>query len=285
MSRKILVLAGAGNVGTPLVKELLRRGAAVRVATRSGRSVGAAEGVVFDYADSQTYAPAFDGVGCAYAMVPMGYPVGEALSSVIRYGINIGVKVVLQTTIEVDLVEHSEYRPIEKLLRESNGEFAILRPGWFADNFHMFWARDIQLGTLALPVGDARTAFTDVRDIAESAAAVLTSNEFDGRTFTVTGPESLSYGEALDIFSSVLGRSIRYVNVTEYEFVQQTVGRGMPKESALYFLSVLNMVKQGGVAAVSDDVRRLTGRPARSLRQYVEDNRSEFTYKTAFRKD
>lgn len=282
MTQKILVLAATGNVGLPLVERLLEMGLAVKAASRDGRAVGTAEGVVFNYADPQTYPTAFDGARAVYVMTPAGYPdVQEAASSVIRYATARDVKVVLQTNIEVDFDEHNVYRAVEGLLRESGSRFVTLRPNWFMDNFRMFWLNDLQQGALTLPVGNARTAFIDVLDIAASAAMALTSDEFDGQTFTLTGPESLSYREAVAIFSSVLGRSIVFNDVAEEAFVQQLVGRGMPEKHALFFASVLDLVRRGAAEKISHDVERLAGRPARSLRQYVEDNRGVFTISSA----
>ena len=46
------------------------------------------------------------------------------------------------------------------------------------DNFHTFWLAGIKHGELALPAGDARTSFIDARDIADSAVAALTTEQF-----------------------------------------------------------------------------------------------------------
>ena len=70
-----------------------------------------------------------------------------------------------------------------------------------------------------MPAAEGKSSFIDVRDIADAAAAALTAKTFDGKAFNLTGPEALSYAEAADILSSVLGREIAYQPVTTEAFV------------------------------------------------------------------
>ena len=102
------------------------------------------------------------------------------------------------------------YRQVEIAIEKSGVPYVILRPNWFADNFHIFWKAGIDHGVIAVPAAEGKTSFIDSRDIAASAAAALTSSRFDGKAFNLTGPAALSYGEAAEILSAVLGRKIAY---------------------------------------------------------------------------
>lgn len=141
-------------------------------------------------------------------------------------------------------------------------------------NFHIFWKHGIDNGVIAVPAADGKSSFIDSRDIAASAAAALTSKQFDGKAFNLTGPEALSYAEAADILSSVLGRKITYQPVTTEAFVTMLTGAGVPTDYAQFLGSIFYPVREGWTAAVTEDVRKLTGRAPRSLRSYAEDNKA-----------
>lgn len=193
MSHKILVLGATGNVGQPLVQTLLRQGQQVKAASRSAKPVAGAESVVFDYARPETFPAAFEGVDRAYVMLPTGYVNSkELLLPVIQAAAERHVKVVFQSAFGVDADDSIPYRQVEIALEKSGTPFVILRPNWFSDNFHTFWKAGIDHGQIAVPAAEGQSSFIDVRDIAESAAAALTTNRFDGQAFNLTGPEAVS---------------------------------------------------------------------------------------------
>lgn len=72
------------------------------------------------------------------------------------------------------------YRQLELKVERSGVPFVILRPNWFSDSFHTYWLAGIKQGVIAVPAAQGKSSFIDVRDIAESAAAALSSTKFDG---------------------------------------------------------------------------------------------------------
>jgi uncharacterized protein YbjT (DUF2867 family) len=192
MTGKVLVLGATGNVGKPLVKALLAKGQAVKAASRAGRPVEGAEGVAFDYADPSTFGSAFGGVDRAYILLASGYADSKGLlTPVIEAAAARKVKVVFQSVFGVDADDSIPYRQVELALEKSGTAYVVLRPNWFADNFHTFWKPGIDHGQIAVPAGDGKSSFVDARDIAESAAAALTTDRFNGKAFNLTGPEAL----------------------------------------------------------------------------------------------
>src|SRR5688572_5012602 len=105
MSGKILVIGATGNVGAPLVAELLRRGEKVKAASRNAAAQlpSGAEAVRLDLADPATFEPALSGVDRIYALAPTGtIDVLGALKPLVEVAAARGVKVVLQTALGVD---------------------------------------------------------------------------------------------------------------------------------------------------------------------------------------
>ena len=269
----ILVLGANGNVGAPLVRSLLDAGHSVRAAGRSGRAPEGAEPVAFDYADPASFDAAFDGADAAYVLLPAGtVAVRELLLPVIDAARRHKVKVVLQTAFGVDADESIPFRQVERALEASGLPFVILRPNWFADNFHTYWKAGIDHGIIAVPAADGKTSFIDARDIAASAAAALTSDRFDGQAFNLTGPEALSYAEAAAILSKTVGRPIAYQSVEDAAFIAMLTGAGVPADYAGFLTSIFHPVREGWTASVTDAVETLTGHQPRSLESYARDN-------------
>ncbi|MFG0773663.1 SDR family oxidoreductase [Vibrio plantisponsor] len=270
---KVLVLGASGNVGRPLVDALLAKGEQVKAASRSGKSFGAAEGVVFDYTDPSTFEPAFDGVDRAYVMLAGGYVESKALLiPVIEAAAARNVKVVFQSVLGVDADDSIPYRQVEIALENSGVPYVILRPNWFSDNFHTYWKAGIDQGVIAVPAAEGKSSFIDVRDIAESAAAVLTTDKFDNQAFNLTGPEAFSYAEAAAKISAALGKPVHYQAMEDGAFCDMLKGVGVPADYAEFLTSIFYPVREGWTAGVSEAVQVLTGKPARSLDTYIKDH-------------
>ncbi|EKO3500919.1 SDR family oxidoreductase [Vibrio fluvialis] len=273
---KVLVLGASGHVGQPLVAELLANGEQVKAASRSGQAFGAAEGVVFDFADPTTFDAAFDGVDRAYVMLPGGYVESKALlEPVIQAAAERNVKVVFQSVLGVDADDSIPYRQVEIALENSGVPYVILRPNWFADNFHTYWKAGIDQGVIGVPAGEGKSSFIDVRDIASSAAAALTTNRFDNQAFNLTGPEALSYAQAAQKISEALGKPVAYQAMEEGAFCDLLKSVGVPADYAEFLTSIFYPVREGWTAGVSDAVATLTGKAPRSLDEYIADHLAE----------
>jgi uncharacterized protein YbjT (DUF2867 family) len=273
MTSKVLVLGANGNVGKPLVKTLLAKGENIKAASRTGKSVEGTEGVVFDFLDPSTYEPAFDGVDRAYIMLPTGYVQSrELLTPLIEIATAGSIKIVLQSAFGVDADDSIPYRQVEITLEKSGSPYVILRPNWFSDNFHTIWKSDIEQGMLTLPAGDGKSSFIDARDIAECAAVALTDNRFTGKAYDLTGPEALSYADAANILSRVIGKPIAYTSIDDISFIEKLKQAGLSEDYAQFLASLFYPVREGWTSTVTDSVKQLTNNAPRSLKTYAEDH-------------
>lgn len=277
MSNKILVTGANGTIGQHLVANLLAKGESVKAASRSGKAPADAEGVAFDYTGATNFDELFAGVDRVYVMVPAGYlNVLELLTPIITEAAKRQVKVVFQTAMGVDADDSTPYRQLERLLERSGTPYVILRPNWFADNFHSYWLHGVQTGLITVPAAEGKVSFIDVRDIAASATAALTQEKFNHQAFNLTGPAALSYGEAAAMLSAVLGRTIAYQSIDDASFISHLTAAGVPNEYANFLASIFYPVREGWTAAVSDAVQELTGQAPRSLATYAKDNAAKF---------
>lgn len=284
MAGRILVIGATGNVGAPLVAELLRRGERVRAASRKPGSAGVAgaESIRLDLADPATLAAALDGVDRIYALNPGGTvdPVAP-LKPVVEAAAARGIKVVLQTALGVDADDGIPYRQLELLLEKSGAPFVILRPNWFSDNFATYWRAGVEAGDVRLPAGDGRTSFVDARDIAAAAAGALTSNAHDGKAFNLTGPDAFSYAQAAELLSKALGRRVVYTAVDGETFAAEAIAAGVAPDYAHMLAAIFHPVAQGWTEGVTDAVETLSGRKPRSLGVSIADLAGRFGAKAA----
>lgn len=278
MPGKILVTGATGNVGTVLVRDLVASGEKVKAASRGGTPVAGAEAVRFDQGDPSTYAAAFDDVDRAYFVVPNGYhDITGYLFPLIRAAAERKVKVVLQSALGADASEDTPYRQAELFLERGGTPFAVIRPTFFSDNFHLHWIHSIKAqGMIAVPAEDGKTGFIDVRDIAASAAAALRSDRFNGKAFNLTGPAALTYHDAADILSKASGTPIRYQPIDDQTFIGHMTSAGVPADDAAFLASIYYPVRRGWVGVVTGDVETLTGKVPRSLQTYAADHAAKF---------
>jgi uncharacterized protein YbjT (DUF2867 family) len=277
MSDKILVLGATGTVGKPTVRALLASGAKVKAASRDGRLVDGAEGVTFDYGKPDTFGSALDGVDRVFVLLPTGSvdPLAVALPF-IKAAISRRVKVVFHSVFGVESDATNPYRQIETALEGSGNPFVILRPNWFADNFHTSWKDAIDQGQIAVPAGVGKSSFIDARDIAQTAATVLTSTTFDGDAYNLTGPAALSYAEAAKILSDVIGRPVTYTPVDDACFIDLLTNAGVPEDYAEFLATIYYPVRQGWTEVVTGDVQRVTGRAPYPFQTYARDHAADF---------
>ena len=271
---KILILGATGHVGRPLVKELIVRGESVKAASRAGQPVEGAEGVAFDVAKPD-FDMLFAGVDRLFLLLPTGYVDSKGLlMPIVNAAAVRKVKIVFMSVFGVDADDSIPYRQVEIAVEKSSVPFVILRPNWFADNFHIFWKHGIDNGQIAVPAAEGKSSFIDTRDIAASAAAALTTSRFDGKAFNLTGPAALSYGEAAAVLSEVLRRKIAYQPVDGAAFTAMLTGAGVPADYAGFLTMIFHPVREGWTARVTEDVKTLTGRAPHSLQDYATFNRS-----------
>ena len=157
----------------------------------------------------------------------------------------------------------------EQAIREAGPDFTFLRDSFYAD-FLPLMAQD---GVIRGPAGDGRVAAVARDDVAAVAAVVLAAPApHAGATYDLTGPEALTLAEAAAIVAEVTGRPTRFLDETLPEAYASRASYGAPDWQVEAWVSTYTAIAAGEVATVSDAVPRLTGRPAASLRDLLEES-------------
>ena len=118
------------------------------------------------------------------------------------------------------------YADIERRIADAGLEWTFIRPGMFASNALSWWATAIRTdGVVRWPYGAAETAPVDDRDVAAVAALTLYQDGYAGGDYVLTGPESLSQAEQVRIIGDVVGRRIRFEELSPEEFRRRNGGK------------------------------------------------------------
>ena len=164
---------------------------------------------------------------------------------------------------------------IERLIAAAGLESVIIRPGMFASNALFWWAPAIRAGgAVRWPYGAAETAPVDDRDVAAVAARALQEDGHAGGDYLLTGPESLSQAEQVSIIGDVLGRRIKFEELSPDEFRTETEG-SWPRPAVDMLLAAWGATL-GRPALVTSKVSGILGSAPRSFRQWVTDHATAF---------
>lgn len=158
----------------------------------------------------------------------------------------------------------------EEHLRRSGMTWTILR-----DSFYLDFLPDLAVdGVIAGPAGEGRVGAVARADVARAASAVLLdvvtgSSRHDGATYELTGPAALTLAEAARTISEVTGAPTAYREETVAEAYASRAASGAPHWQLDAWVSTYTAIASGELAAVTDDVRRLTSRAPLSLEQLL----------------
>ncbi|WP_079073956.1 NAD(P)H-binding protein [Streptomyces sp. Root1310] len=278
----ILVTGVTGTVGRE-VAGLLPAGAGVRVMARDpGRVTGVAAGVEVvagDYGDRGSLVPVLRGVRTAFlvtARVGGGDDavfVAAARAAGVRRVVKLSAAAVLDGGAG-DLITRWQ-RESEELLRVSGMEWTLLRPRAFMSNA-LSWADSVRReGVVRALYGEAAHACVDPADVARVAVRVLTEEGHAGCAYTLTGPQALSAAEQTRQLGALLGVALRFEELSPGRARAALAGRFAP-EVVEALLDSAQRLKAGAKAGVQDTVSRLTGRPARTFRQWAAAHVASF---------
>lgn len=267
----ILVTGATGNAGRQVVNELLALGQQVRAVTRDAdraRFPAGVEVVEGDLTRPETIP--FDGVTGVHLLTNAGANYAELLTGpdLVERAEKAGVRRIT--------VLWSGYRsPLEEAVTASSLEWTVLRPVDFMSN-SLVWSESVRReGVVREPFAYARSALVHEGDIGAVAAAVLARGGHGGRTYTLTGPESLSVPEQVAVIGAAIGREIRYVEQSEEEARREMLGAGRPAEVVDFLIEWKRDMPAEGYTVVGG-VEDVLGRPARSFALWAREHAGAF---------
>jgi len=281
--KRIFVIGATGAVGRQVVSQLIAANVRVRALARNPDSANLpaqVEIVRGDLTIPDTLDRSLDGVDAVFLVwTAPATAVSPALARIVK---RVPRVVFLSAPHQTPHPLFQQPNPvatlhkeIERLIEASGLQWTFLRPGMFAANALLWWAPQIRAGNVVRwPYAEAPTAPIHERDIAAVAARILCEEGHSGKDYVLTGPQSLSHSEQVSIIGAVIGRSLRFEEISPEEARTELLTVGP--------LPAINMLLNAWAAAiglpafVTSAVADITGTPARTFRDWVIDHYDEF---------
>ncbi len=276
-SNRILVTGARGNVGRAVVRALADAGATVVAGGTNPENIPVPEGVErvkINYEEADTVKAALKDAGGLFLVAPLlDWEAPAKLKPVIDQAKSAGVKhIIFNSALGVDQNEAAPLRVVETYVTASGLNYTILRPNFFMENFTSgFIAPMIAQGGIFLAADNAQTSFISTEDIAAVAATAFEKRHF-GAEYNLTGPGALDHAQVAKIISEVSGRHIQYQALSEAAMLQGARDQGVTEGAIQYMAVLYDAVRRGWMAAVTDNVQKVLGRPPISFGTFARKN-------------
>jgi uncharacterized protein YbjT (DUF2867 family) len=282
----VLVTGATGNTGSVLLRLLEERGVRARAMIRHARDIdrlgsASTSAVIGDFDDADSIAAALEGVDSAYLVTPSS---ANAEAQQIRFAelaaaanVNHLVKLSQFAADEASPVRFLRYHgAVERRIRELGLSYTFLRPNLYFQGFLAFRAMIANEGRFFAPIGEARVSAVDVRDIALVAAAALTEPGHVGKTYTITGPASVSHAEIARAIAKAIGREVTFVDVAPEDFSGALKKLGAPTWQVEGLVEDYAHYARGEAAKALPTVREVTGSEPRDVTAFARDYANAF---------
>jgi uncharacterized protein YbjT (DUF2867 family) len=259
-----LIIGGTGKVGARLAAVLAAQGHSPQVASRTGGDVH------FDWRDASTYRPALRGVDAVFIVGPgsatdWSPQLAELLSVASDEAVR---KAVLLSARGVEFLPDGAVARAERVLQDGDVAWTILRPSHFAQNFTEAMFVPVS-GRVLVPASDGAEPFVDVEDLAEVAAAVLTTDGWDHAIIAISGPAALTFENAVHLLGEAAGERYEYVDDPPEHHLERLRSAGTPEGYITWRMAMLGGIRSGHDAYVSTGVTQVLGRPATSFQDWL----------------
>jgi NAD(P)H dehydrogenase (quinone) len=131
-------------------------------------------------------------------------------------------------------------------------------------------------GMIYAPAGAGRIGFVAASDVAKAAAKVLTGQGDQDQTYVLSGPEALSYADVAARVSDVFAREVDYEDMPDLVARDQMLASGLSPWQADGAVELFQWIRAGGMDSVASAVPDLTGQVARTIEDWLSDQRAAF---------
>ncbi|MFJ8084997.1 SDR family oxidoreductase [Streptomyces sp. NPDC096205] len=278
----IVVTGATGKLGRHVVEQLLEKVPAEQITAvvrDKARAADLAErGVqlaVADYNAPETFAGVFAAGDKVLLISGNEFDKGRPAQhkGVIDAAKAAGIALLAYTSAPGSLTAAlaDDHRATEEILLGSGVPYTLLRNGWYFENYTEHLAPVLEHGAVVQAAGEGRVSAASRADYAAAAAAVLTGEGHENKTYELGGDTAFSFAEYAAELSRQTGREIAYHPVSVEAFTGILTGAGLPEPLAAVFAGVDASIEKGELVVSTGDLSRLAGRPTTSLEQAVAD--------------
>ena len=269
----IAITGATGQLGRFVIEALLKKVpaeeivAAVRTPAKAADL--AAQGITVrqaDYSQPETLRAAFGGVD--KLLLISGSEVGQREAqhkAVIEAAQAAGVGFIAYTSLlhadTSPLGLGVEHRATEALLKASGIPFALLRNGWYTENYAASIPPALAHHAFIGAAGEGRIASAARQDYAEAAAEVMSREDQAGKVYELAGDDSYTLAQFAAEIAAQSGEKVDYVNLSQADFAAALKGAGLPEGLAEMLADSDAGAEKGGLYNDSRQLSKLIGRP------------------------
>ena len=290
----ILVTGGCGQLATLIIRELLDRGvpaSGLIVTTRTPEKLArlSALGADVRFADHdrpETLPAAFKGAR-RFLLIsgpPEAFLAGIRVKqheAAINAARDAGAEHLFYTSaphVAPDTLAdaHVDHWESEQMVRQSGMKWTILRhwewPDWHLEHH---WRPAVDHGIFYAGQADGRISHVTREDTAAADAGALLSGDVDGRVFDITGPQALTAADIVSALRQASGKDIALVQLEPDQQIGKLREAGGHPDTAPVFAGIAAAIRNGEYDGVSDDPEKLSGKPRKTILEWLESKLPE----------
>ncbi|CDZ85172.1 Quinone oxidoreductase 2 [Citrobacter koseri] len=252
------------------IAAIVRNPAKADALTRLGVTVRQA-----DYSDEAAFTAALQGID--RLLLISSSEVGQRAAqhrNVINAAIAANVKFIAYTSLlhadRSPLGLHVEHVETEKMLADSGIPYALLRNGWYTENYLASAPAALEHCVFIGAAGEGKIASATRADYAAAAARVISEEGHAGKVYELAGDEGWTLSQLAAELAKQSGKKVVYQNLSEADFAAALKGVGLPAGLADMLADSDAGAAKGGLFDDSHTLSALIGRPTTSLAESVK---------------
>lgn len=281
MKKRSLIIGGTGTIGKSLVDLLTKANADFIVLARTAEKAAPLEAsgistILGDLSDNSSIKKALVGIDQVFLLTSPSPEQVSWQNGVIDAAVELGAQKIVkisamgaQTGSNIHLANwHGQ---TEAHLKNSGLNYVILQPHSFMQNLLMSLPTIKEQGVIYQSIGDAKIPMVDTRDIAKASYASLVTDDFNGRTFEITGGQPVGYGDIAATLSEATGKSINYVSIPSQAHNEAMKQAGVPDWLADDLTGMSAYWSQKPVHEPSNHFEEITGAKPTTVKDFARD--------------
>lgn len=277
----IAITGATGQLGQHVIENLLKTVPASQIVAIVRNPAKAAtlslQGITVrqaDYTDEATFTTALQGID--KLLLISSSEVGQRTPqhrNVINAAKSARVKFIAYTSLlhadTSPLGLADEHVATEKMLAESGLDVALLRNGWYSENYLASAPAALEHGVFIGAAGDGKIAAATRADYAAAAARVISEEGHAGKIYELAGDEGWTLSQLAAELAQQSGKKVVYQNLSEADFAAALKGFGLPAGLAEMLADSDIGASKGGLFDDSHTLSTLIKRPTTSLAESV----------------
>ena len=283
----ILVTGATGEFGKHVVKQLIEKDvktSGISVLSRSEKkaNIFKADGItvkIGDYTNYDSLVKAFEGVD-KLLFVSSSEIENRAAQhqNVVKAAKATGVRHIVYTSFmrnqerddsAIAFLQDSHLKT-ENWIKESGMTYTFLQNATYLDMLPMFIGEQVlETGVIMQPTQNGKSSLVLRQELAEAAAAVLTSEGHENKTYPLVNNQAISYNEVAESIAQISGKDITYQSPSPEEYQATLKTYGIPDEYIGLF-TAFSVAQANGELEMSDNsLEKLIGRKPTTAKEFL----------------